>query len=63
MRLLLNAGANPDKADRKGCTPLILAGDRGHKHVIKLLANTELSQKPKPSKNVGDDDDKFVITV
>ena len=37
VRLLVEQGADKDKADRVGCTPLFWGCDRGHIDVVKYL--------------------------
>ncbi|XP_030630269.1 KN motif and ankyrin repeat domain-containing protein 2 [Chanos chanos] len=37
VRLLLEQGANPNVQDRAGTTPLIIACDRGHTEIVKVL--------------------------
>ena len=37
VQILLDAGANPNLADRVGCTPLIAAADEGNERAAKEL--------------------------
>ena len=39
VQLLLDNGANQEKADHRGSTPLQLAAKAGHKGVVQLLLN------------------------
>ena len=37
VRLLLSAGADTERANKDGCTPLICATQRHHEEIIQLL--------------------------